>query len=117
MRTELSIILVAMIVFALLLIGIITYFGLEPFYKENKIRKLFSTYKKIEALTDDYDDFSTELYQIAEQDNIRITVTDSQFESYDSTAGRDDGRYVIRLFGYYSGFFSDDIKILIKTDE
>ncbi|MDO5703000.1 MAG: HAMP domain-containing sensor histidine kinase, partial [Lachnospiraceae bacterium] len=116
MRAELSIILVAVIVSALFVIGVVTYFGLEPFYKENKIRKLISTYQKIDALTDDYDDFSTELYQIAEQDNIRITVTDSQFESYDST-GHDGGRYVIRLFGYYSGFFNEAIKILVTTDK
>ena len=51
MRGELSVILVGVMVCALLLIGIVTYFGLEPFYKQNKIRKLISTYNKIDALT------------------------------------------------------------------
>ncbi len=116
MRTELSLMLVAVIVCALVLIGVVTYFGLEPFYKQNKIQKLVTTYHKIDALTDDYDDFSTELYQIAEQDNIRITVTDSQFESFDTT-GHDGGRYVVRLFGYFTGFFTDNIDVLVQNDE
>ena len=115
MRAELSVILVAVIVFALVVIGIVTYFGLEPFYRQNKIRKLVSTYRKIDALTDDYEDFSTELYQIAEQDNIRITVADSQFESFEST-GYDGGHYVTRLLGYYTGFFNGGINVVEKTD-
>lgn len=115
MRAELSVLLVAMIVCALVLIGIVTYFGLEPFYRQNKIRKLVSTYKKIDALTGDYDDFSMELYQIAEKDNIRITVADSQFESFEST-GLDGTHYLIRLVGYYTGFYTGEIKVVKTTD-
>ena len=115
MRAELSVILVAMIVCALVLIGIVTYFGLEPFYRANKTRKLISTYKKIDALTGDYEDFSMELYTIAEKDNIRITVADSQFESYEST-GLDGTHYLIRLVGYYTGFYTGDIRLVKQTD-
>lgn len=115
MRGELSVILVGVMVCALLLIGIVTYFGLEPFYKQNKIRKLISTYNKIDALTEDYEDFSSELYEIAEKDNIRITVTDELFESFEST-GHDGERYVMRLFGYWSGLYRNVIDVMVQTD-
>ncbi len=115
MRTELSLILAAIIICALAMIGTATYFGLAPFYRQNKIGKLLSTYKKIDALTDDYSDFSKELYQIAEQDNIRITVTDSEFVSYESTS-YDGLNYVTRLFGYYAGFYRDNINVVKETE-
>ena len=115
MRTELSIIVVAVIVCALGLVGVATYFGLAPFYRHNMISKLVSTYNKIDALTDDYDDFSKELYQIAEQDNIRITVTDSEFTSYESTT-YNGLSYVNRLFGYFTGFYRNNVDIVQKTD-
>lgn len=116
MRAELSIILVAVIVGALLMIGVATYFGLAPFYRFNKIQKLVSTYRKIDELSDDYDNFSTELYQIAEQDNIRITVTDSEFMSFESTS-YDGLNYVNRLFGYYAHFYRDDINVVKETEK
>ena len=116
MQAELSIILAAVIVCALMMIGIATFLWLAPFYRFNKIQKLVSTYKKIDELSDDYENFSTEIYQIAEQDNIRITVTDSEFMSFESTS-YDGLNYVNRLFGYYAHFYRDDINVVKKTDQ
>ncbi len=115
MRTELSIIVVAVIVCALGIVGIATYFGLAPFYRHNMISKLVSTYRKIDALTDDYEDFTKELYQIAEQDNIRITVTDSEFTKYESTT-YNGLSYVNRLFGYMTGFYRNEVDIVKSTE-
>ena len=111
MRTELSLILSAMILFALLAIGLAAIFGLEPFYKFQKTIQLKTIWNSLDQTSAEYDDLEDEIAHFSEQQNINITLCDSDFQLISSTS-RNPENAIVRLFGFYSGFFTDDIRIV-----
>ena len=115
-RSQLIFLFVLTILIALLTIGLINHFFLGTFYERNKTEKLLDTYKKINSLaTDDTNDFSSEIMKISVQDNIQVLVTDSDFQNFNSTS-RDAQELAARLFGYYTGFYRDNVEVVSKTD-
>ena len=111
MRTELSLILSAMILFALLVIGLAALFGLEPFYKYQKTIQLKKIWTSLDQTSAEYDDLEAEIGRFSEQHNINITLCDADFQLITSTS-RNAENALVRLFGFYSGFFTDDIRIV-----
>ncbi|MGN0256647.1 MAG: sensor histidine kinase [Chordicoccus sp.] len=110
MRTELSGIVIATIAIALIVIGLANAFLLTPFYRFNKQKKIEACYKKINELSD-ASALTNEILTISVQDNISITIVDSDFQSVVSTTS-DAERNTMRLFGYYTGFYSESVHVI-----
>lgn len=116
MRSELSLLLLLLIVADLVAIGLITRFYLGPFYKQDKIRAMKETYDKLVKMVDDTGSLSDEIMELSVQDNIMILLANSDLTDSQSTK-HDSNRNRTRLFGYISGFYNDKITILKKSDE
>jgi two-component system sensor histidine kinase VanS len=112
MRTELSGIVIATIAIALIVIGLANAFLLTPFYRFNKQKKIEACYKKINELSD-ASALTNEILTISVQDNISITIVDSDFQSVVSTTS-DAERNTMRLFGYYTGFYAESVHVIEK---
>ncbi len=116
MRSELSLILVLVILADLVVIGLITQLRLGPFYKMDKIRKMKSAYHKLAAMADETTDMTDEIMEMSVQDNIIILLANSDLTDSQSTK-HDASRNRTRLFGYISGFYNDKITVLKQTEE
>lgn len=112
MRTELSGIVIFIIAIALIVIGLANAFLLTPFYRVNKQKKIEACYRKINALSD-ASALTNEILTISVQDNISVTIVDSDFQSIVATTS-DAERNTMRLFGYYTGFYSDSVHVIEK---
>ena len=117
MRGELTVLVMGIVCCAVLALFLLTYFGLEPFYYRQKIRQLEMTFDAINELDASSDDFLSQIIKETLPDNIRVTVTDEDFEAYASN-GRDEDWNTSRLFGYFSGFGQDNdsVEILERSD-
>ena len=116
MQTELSLILIGIVLLMLLMIWFASFFGLEAFYRQRKIRKLRSTWSKLDAMAESNLNLTDEMREISEHDNINITLTDEDFQLRSSTSRNAEGN-ATRMFGFFSGFYFDDINIIEeKTD-
>ena len=111
-RRQLLTTFIVMMVLTLVSVGLINYLFLGRFYKHQKIRQIKKTYERINELAlSETENFTNEIMQISVQENIEILVTDSDFTEINST-GKDAAELAIRLFGYYTGFYRDEIDII-----
>ena len=116
MRGQLSLLLGAIIVADLVIIGLVTWFCLGPFYKKDKIRKMRDAYVKVVQMTENTENLADEIMELSVQDNIMILIANSDLSDSQSTK-HDSNRNLTRLFGYISGFYEDKITILERTEE
>ena len=111
-RRQLLTTFIVMMVLTLVSVGLINYLFLGRFYKHQKTRQIKKTYERINELAlSETENFTDEIMQISVQENIEILVTDSDFTEINST-GKDAAELAIRLFGYYTGFYRDEIDII-----
>lgn len=114
MRGELSLMVIGIIALALVLICAASALLLTPFYQDHKEKRLLATYDKLDDLSED-DELTDEILQSTVQDNIRVTVVNADFQKI--LADSDDvDRDTARLFGYYTGFYNEEVKVLKRTD-
>ncbi len=115
---QLTVMILIIVASSLLIIGIVNAFFLAPFYTSNKEKRLKDAYCEItreENTSSDTDlSLSDKLIEISMKDNIVITLTDSDLRQYQTT-GRNGANIAARLFGYYTGFYVDRVKVLSKT--
>ena len=116
MQGELSRLLVVIIAADLIIIGLLTWLWLGPFYKQFKIRTMKDAYSKLVEMSNDVANLSDEVMEMSVRDNIMILMTNSDLSDPHSTK-QDARRNSTRLFGYVSGLYSDRITVLKKTDE
>ncbi len=114
---KLTVILIIVLAITLATIGIINACFLAPFYQYNKENRLKEAYNQITALSSTDEDLTDSLKAIALKDNIVITITDSDFQTVKYATGHDSDRNIMRLFGYYTGLYGEDVKILEQTEE
>lgn len=123
---QLTFMVLAIVASSLVIIGLVNAFFLVPFYTSNKEKRLLDAYRMIchdvrkEATassgsgSDTEISLSNELIEMSMKDNIIITLTDSDLRKYQTTA-RNGSAIAARLFGYYTGFYVDPVKVLKKT--
>ncbi len=114
---KLSLILIIVLAVTLSVIGILNASLLAPFYQSNKEKRLKEAYRQITTLSSTADDLTDSLKEISLKDNIVITITDSDFQSVQYATGRDSERNIMRLFGYYTGLYTDKVEILEQNDD
>lgn len=112
---KLTLLIVAIVASSLLIIGLINAFFLVPYYTRNKEGRLMEVYREIRGTDAADGDFSDRLMELSMKDNIIVTLTDSDFQTF-LTSGYDGRQNAMRLFGYYTGFYQDQVKVLEKTD-
>ena len=116
MRSELSFLLVFIVFADLLIIGVISFFCLGPFYKNDKIRRMKAAYQKLVTMVDDTGNMADEIMEMSIQDNIMILLANSDLSDSQSTK-HDSNRNRTRLFGYISGLYNDKITVLSSNDD
>ncbi len=94
-------------------IAVINYGFLAKFYHSQKIKTLKSTYAAMnEIFSSETGDYSARMMQISVQDNIEILVENEGLESILFSTSRESHDLEMRLFGYYTGFYREQIDIL-----
>ena len=116
-RTQLLITFISMVVVTLVTVALINHFFLGRFYKYRKTRQIKETYETINNLAiSKNDNFTDEIMKVSVQENIEILVTDYDFTII-SYVGKDPTQLAYRLFGYYTGFYNDEINVLESTED
>ncbi|MBQ0059211.1 MAG: HAMP domain-containing protein [Lachnospiraceae bacterium] len=89
---------------------------LPPIYEGHKISTLTNIYKSLNELSDTSSDFSDDIVSLSSGSNMEILVTDNEFQPINSTSM--DSTYMsARLFGYYTGLFNEEYKVLRTKDQ
>ena len=115
-RSELTVLLITVTMLMLIAVWIASYFGLEAFYKRSKIRILKSTWEKLDGMAESNESLTDEIREISERDNVNITLTDEDFKLLSSTSRNAEGN-AVRMFGFFSGFYFNDIKVMEETED
>lgn len=133
---QLTFMVLLIVASSLVIIGIVNAFFLVPFYTRNKEKRLMEAYREIsteadtakeaesgdesgsdsDADSDSSISLSDDLIELSMKDNIVITLTDSDLRTFQTT-GRNGTSIAARLFGYYTGFYVDPVKVVKKTDD
>ena len=87
---------------------------LGRFYRSEKIRTITSLYETLDEISDTTEDFSAEIMKQTAENNIQILIADQEFKAINSTS-LDANEMSARLFGYYTGFFSEGSELLRET--
>ena len=115
-RRQLLVTFVGTMVITLLAIALINHLFLGRFYESRKVKEIEKAYKTINSLDSlAEEDFNNAIMEIAIQDNLQILITDEDFTTVRSTS-RDAKELAARLFGYYTGFYSDKITVVEPAD-
>lgn len=115
MRWELSMMIVLIIIFALVVIGVITGIFLEPFYRHAKINGMKATYVELVNLTNNESYATDNLKTILYNNSIQITVASSTLDSL-STTSHEPKKNLVRLYSYVTGYSLNDIQVLDSDD-
>ena len=140
-RTQMVVLQIGLLlgVFLALLLGF--RFFLERYYRRDKLNTIRTIYAELNTEdafeTDDDDEderkdedfsaggdgadaleseFSSKIMKAALENNIQILITTSDFQAVISTS-RDAQELSIRLFGYYTGFFTEGLEEIESTDQ
>lgn len=120
-RKQMVIIFLVTMLVTLAVITIINHFFLGDFYRWRKVDSINATYEAIEAEADELDiggkdsQVPDDIRRLAENYNLEIIVTDSDFKSYVSTAGMPLD-LAVRLFGYYTGYSLDKSDVIRESE-
>ena len=114
-RARLLLVMIGLIIGIFLFLFLSFQFLLKDFYRTDKIRTLHSIYERLNTLSDNDEDFTNEILSMTEESNVQILVTDSDFTEINATT-KEPEDLARRLFGYYTGFFNDDIEELETGD-
>ncbi len=118
-RAQLLTLFVGVMCLTLFVVGLTNYLFLEDFYRARKTSELLATYKIIDEEVEDGkfdDDSENNITQVSVQQNMQIMVASSDLSEIVLVTSRDEFDLAARLFGYYSGFYQDDLEILKKKD-
>ena len=118
-RAQLLTLFVGVMCFTLIVVGLTNYLFLGDFYRSRKTAEILKTYEilndKVEKGRYD-DDSEKSLEQVSVQQNMQIMVATSDLSEIILVTSRDEFELAARLFGYYSGFYQDDMEILKQTE-
>ena len=118
-RAQLLTLFVGVMCFTLVVVGLTNYLFLGKFYRFRKTAEILKTYELLNDKVENgrYDDDSEKsLEQVSVQQNMQIMVASSDLSDIILVTSRDEFELAARLFGYYSGFYQDDMEILERTD-
>lgn len=110
-KSQMISVFVGLILLALILIGILNYCFLDDIYLDHKTDMIIESYHKLNYIEDISDSFSGELHQIAQKNNLSITITSPNFDVLNATS-RDAVNLAGRLLGYYTGWYQEEIEVL-----
>ena len=112
-RGQLVGVFISLIALSLILIGIINYAFLGKYYISHKKSMIVEAYEEINEIEEinSTDDLPGKVQQLCSKNNLSITVTSSDFTVINSTS-HDGKNQAIRLLGYYTGWYQDDLKVL-----
>lgn len=114
-KGQLTAVYIGLIALALILIAVITSFFLDDYYTYHKTNMIEDAYEVLNDEENFSSGFSNEILEMSLKSNLSIAVTDPSFELITSTT-RDARSMAIRLLGYYTGWYKDELNILEKTD-
>ena len=118
-RAQLLTLFVGVMCVTLVVVGLTNYFFLGDFYRSRKTAEILKTYELLNEVIENgsYDDDSeNSLEQVSVQQNMQIMVATSDLSDIILVTSRDEFDLASRLFGYYSGFYQDNMEILKQTD-
>ena len=115
MTRELSLLIASIIVLALVVIGVMTWLFLEPFYRSDRIRRMKDTYQQLVSLTKSEIDSSESIKMMLLNNNIQVTIVSSTMDSVYTTS-HEPNRNLVRLYEYVTGFARENTDVLEKTD-
>lgn len=115
-KSQMISVFVGLILLALILIGILNYCFLDDIYLDHKTDMIIESYHKLNYIEDISDSFSGELHQIAQKNNLSITITSPNFDVLNATS-RDAVNLAGRLLGYYTGWYQEEIEVLDRCPD
>lgn len=114
-KGQMTAVFISMIALSLILIGVINYCFLGEFYIAHKKSMITDAYREINKIADVSEDFSGTVQQMSLKNNLSILVVSEEFDVLNSTA-KDTKNQLLRLFGYYNGWYHGDIEVLKQTE-
>ena len=113
-RTQLLTVMLGLLIGAFVILIVFFNGFLGRFYRQDKIRTIKEIYTQLDSLDDKSADFSVEIMRLSTENNLQILITDADFRAINSTS-LDAAEMSARLFGYYTGFFTEGSEIISET--